>query len=385
MYGLALLIWFMPLLLLGQEEQERFWELSGYQKNLQTWLFLNDFPEDDFLLDNLLHNRLNFTWYPREDWRLRADLRSRAFFGDLVKADPGFADQIENINNDYFDLSWVLVDSRSWVVHTMLDRAYLEYSKDEWEVRLGRQRVNWGISAIWNPNDIFNTYDFTDFDYEERPGSDAFRIRYFTGFASSLEFAVSFFDQWDEAVVAGLWKFNRSSYDFQVLGGYVEGDLVLGGGWAGNLGNAGFKGEASYFYPVIEEREKAFSFTAGLDYAFGSGLYLNTGYLYNSLGATNANISGLFVFQPSAKNLYPYRHAILIQASYPVSPLLNAGMVAIYSPVEVHPLFVNPTFSISMGTNWDLDLIGQLSFNENKDGKYVGPVQAVFIRIKYSY
>lgn len=372
-------------LLHGQDNKERNWQLTGYQKDLQTWLFLNDLPSDDFLQDNLLHNRLNFTWFSGEAWRLRADLRTRAFFGDVVQADPKFADRIGDANNDYLDLSVVLVDSRSWVIQTMLDRLYLEYSAEKWEVRLGRQRINWGISTIWNPNDIFNAYDFTDFDYEERPGSDALRLRYFTGFASSLEMAARLFDRWEEAIVAGLWKFNKGSYDIQLLGGYVTGDFVIGGGWAGNLGNAGWKGEVSWFLPQQEENEQSFALTTGWDYVFPSGFYLNNGYLYNSQGVTNADISGLFVFDLSAKNLYPYRHAVFVQGVYPLSPLVNLGGAIIYSPVEVHPLFINPTCTISMGTNWDLDLIGQLTFNENVQGNYVGPVQAVFVRVKYSF
>lgn len=39
----------------------------------------------------------------------------------------------------------------------------------------------------WNPNDWFNTYNYFDFDYEERPGTDAIRVRvYFKDGMSSL-------------------------------------------------------------------------------------------------------------------------------------------------------------------------------------------------------
>ena len=82
--------------------------------------------------------------------------------------------------------------------------------------------------------------------------------------------------------------------------------------------------------------------------------------------------------------LYPYRHALFVQSSGSITPLLTTGVAIIYSPVAVHPLFINPTFTLSIANNWDLDLIGQLIFNEEA-GKFTSPIQAVFLRLKYSY
>lgn len=381
--------------LFAQEDslpQPKRWEISGYVKNLQTLLFFNEaYPDfqqfklvDTFLQDNLIHNRFNVKYYPNEHWTIAAECRNRIFFGDLVRSNPAYAASVDNANNDYFDLSWVWLNDNGFVGHTMLDRLYAEYSNEKWEIRLGRQRLNWGIGTVWNPNDIFNAFSFTDFDYEERPGSDAFKIKYYTGLASSIEIAAKAFDRWNEGVVAGLWRFNYRAYDFQLLAGYAEGYWVGGGGWAGNIRNAGFKGELTYFYPDEKSKDEAFAMTLGLDYAFNNSLYFNTGYLYNSLGAINADLTGLFNFQLSARNLYPYRHALFVQCAYPFTPLLNGGMAIIYSPVSSHALFVNPTLTLSVKENWDIDAVGQLIF-QNKTDKYNSPIQAIFVRLKWSY
>ena len=375
----------------AQEEKVRNWSVNGYVKNMQTLLFFNEsFPGgqqgklvDTFLQDNLIHNRLNFRWQIHENLNFRGDLRTRIFYGDLVQATPDYGSLVDDINNDYLDLSVVLLDDNSWVMHSMIDRFYFEYMKDNWEVRLGRQRINWGISTVWNPNDIFNAFAFTDFDYEERPGSDALRVKYYTGFASSIEIAVRAFDDFDEATIAGLWRFNKWNYDFQLLAGYSYQDLVFGGGWAGNLGNAGFKGEFTYFSPLEEDQEEAFALTGGVDYSFSNAIYASVGYLYNSQGVNNASATGLFDFELSARNLYPYRHALFAQASYPLTPLVGGGLALIYSPVEVHPLFINPTLTYSIKENWDIDLVGQLTFD--KEEEYRSPIQAVFLRLKWSY
>lgn len=364
--------------------------VSGYLKNLQTLLFFNhsypDFQQfalvDTFLQDNLIHNRLNFEYNINDNWNIRADVRSRIFFGDLVKSNPHYADQIDNANNDYFDLSAVLLNKNSFVIHTMLDRLYLEYLGQKWEFRVGRQRINWGISTVWNPNDIFNAFSFTDFDYEERPGSDAIRVKRYLGFASSIEIAAKAFDTWEEATVAVMYKFNAKGYDFQILTGVSNKDWVIGGGWAGNLKDAGFKGEATYFLPM-DAGKNSFAATFTLDYVFSNSLYGNVGYLYNSNGETKGDVTGLFNFQLSAKNLYPYRHAVFIQASYPFTPLLNGGAAIIYSPVKSQALFINPTLTYSLAENWDLDLVGQIVLNQAQH--YTSPIQALFLRIKWSY
>jgi len=273
-----ILVALFPLVSFGQEEKPKNWSLSGYVKNLQTVIIQDvSIPQIGFdttlvLNDNLIHNRLNFKWYPNENWTFKADLRTRLFFGEIVKSTPNYGELVGDANNDFFDLSVLLVDQPSFVAHTMLDRLYLEYVKGNWEVRLGRQRINWGINTIWNPNDIFNAFAFTDFDYEERPGSDALRVQYYTGFASSIEVAVKAFDKWEDAVAAAMIKFNKWNYDFQILTGVVNEEWVIGGGWAGNIKNASFKGELSYFQSFDEMVDNSFAATFGMDYSFKKGL-----------------------------------------------------------------------------------------------------------------
>lgn len=367
----------------GQEKEQN-WALSGYIKNLQTGIFQNHPAGDSYLQDNLIHNRLNFKWFPDEHWTFRAELRTRVFYGDVVLANRDFADLVDDANNDYFDLSLILFDGKSWVGHTMLDRLYVEYNKNDWEIRLGRQRINWGINTVWNPNDVFNAFAFTDFDYEERPGSDALTIKKYTGIASSVELAVNLADRLDETVIAGRWQLNQWNYDFQLIGGYMQDSWLLGAGWAGQINLIGFKGEWSYFLPIEEELPTSFALSLGFDYIFEKGLYLNLGYLYNSNGSLSDGIDNLFNFELSAQNLYPYRHAVFLQATTAISPLVSTGLAIIYSPVAVHPVFLNPSFTVSIANNWDLDLIGQLVFNDTSRA-YTSPIQAIFLRTKFSF
>jgi hypothetical protein len=107
--------------------------------------------------------------------------------------------------------------------------------------------------------------------------------------------------------------------------------------------------------------------------------------LYNSNGQTDGSIISLFDFELSARNLYPYRWSTLTQASYPLTPLLNAGLALIYSPNTSHPLFANPSLSLSMAENWSLDLVGQVVMEKSDSQGYHSPLQAFFLRLKFSY
>ncbi len=381
---LTVVLFVTSLTLSGQEEEKPSpWKIQGYVKQLQSVFDIDGF--NTYLLDNLVHNRLNIRYEPSENFQVAVDFRNRLFYGDLLKLSPAYADQIEKGNNDFFDLSVHLVDRNDWLVNSTIDRAYLQYTKGLWEIRAGRQRINWGISTIWNPNDLFNAFAFTDFDYEERPGSDAVRIRYYRGFASSIEIAVSAGDTWNDRVAAALYKWNVAQYDFQVLAGFARQYWAIGGGWAGNLKTAGFKGEWTYFIPAAEvSGDQSLALTAAIDYVFSNSLYLSAGYLYNSNGKTGGTLSELFTFELSAQNLYPFRHAIVTSLAYPITPLLNSSLALIYSPVSSHPLFINPGLTLSVAQSWDLDLVGQLAFNKS-NGKYESPVAAGFLRLKFSF
>lgn len=393
---------FFFLLFLTTSAQERKYprlEVNGYIKNLQGLFFL-DQPEfrlnrsgntivldtinNPLLTDNFFHNRLNFRLDLQRKLRLRAALRTRLFYGEVVKVSPDFASTVADANNDYFDLSTIWLRHSSLIGHSVVDRFYLEWISGDWEVRLGRQRINWGVATVWNPNDIFNAYAYTDFDYEERPGSDALRVTRYFGFGNSLELAVRVFDDPEDAIAALLYRFRQGSYDLQLLAGVMQNDWALGGAWAGNIGQAGWKGEFTGFLPIDGEGETAFAAGVEADYTLQSGWYFQAGFLLNTNGSSNRRVAELFDFDLSAKNLYPYRFTTLLRASYPINPILNSGLAVLYSPNQTHPLFLNPTFSVSLAQNWDFDLVGQLVFEEGEEA-YGSPVQAVFLRLKYSF
>jgi hypothetical protein len=64
---------------------------------------------------------------------------------------------------------------------------------------------------------------------------------------------------------------------------------------------------------------------------------------------------------------------------------MNGNLAFIYSPSEAQALFINPTFTYSIKENWDVDFVGQLAFNDEGELGYRSPVQALFLRFKFSF
>ena len=395
------------------------WAFKGYLKNMSTFSWFPAF-EDTLWYDNLTHNRLNLAWYPNNDFTVIVEMRNRLFLGSSVTADlyPGYdyAKLIDS-NNDYFDLSYT-VSNENAVLNLMFDRLYVQWVKNDWEIKLGRQRINWGVNLAWNPNDWFNAYSFFDFDYEERPGSDALRVTYYTGVASSVEVAAKIADSPDDFVAAGMYKINKYNYDIQFLGGLAQGDISLGTGWAGNLGLASLKGELTYFIPVIDTEANSnylkkilppleyiydaegnriklsdkygslFLAAISVDYSFKNSLYLNGSVMYNSNGDYDTNLFISAIGQQSVtftvRDLSPYPWSTFVQASYQFTPLLFGGGAIMFYPGS-NNFFVNPMLTYSIVQNLDIDAVGQFFYGTKQNGSYDAISKSVFVRVKWSF
>ena len=230
--------------------------LNGYVKNMQIVAFQN--VNSDWITGNLIHNRLDFTWYIKQSLKLTIGDRNRFFYGDFLKDITGY-DKTFETDDGVVKLSKNVIDWQSEVMNVTLDRANLDYTNGKFEITFGRQRINWGQTFVWNPNDIFNTYSYLDFDYEEKPGSDALRAQYYINSTDRAEIAFKENNE-KQVTAAGLYRFNKHSYDFQFLGGIFNNDyFMIGAGWSGEILNGGFRGEISYF-----KNNKKFSDSAGV-------------------------------------------------------------------------------------------------------------------------
>jgi hypothetical protein len=356
--------------------------VNGYIKYLEQISFVSDITNLQTL--DLLHNRLNFKYQPDDHFTFRLEVRNRIYYGNEVKNYPGFASLVTG-GDGTFDLSKNWVNSNSMLFNSTIDRASAEYVNGKWDVTLGRQRINWGISTVWTPNDIFNTFNFFDFDYEERPGADAARVQYNLTPSSSLDAAFSPGKTTAQNVGALMYHFNKWGYDFQAFSGVYRQNFTAGAGWAGNIKDAGFKGEVTYFAPGHGGADSAsVAATISFDYAFKNGIYVMVSGLYNKLGKDSLiNIAQLTTATLSAKNIFPFKYTLFSEITYSFSPIFKASLGGMFS-LSGNSLIILPTVTYSISDNWVLDLIGQ-SFYSQQDGGYKPLGNSIYLRLKWGF
>jgi hypothetical protein len=362
----------------GQDSmiKEPKWTVSGYVKEMGWLRFDKDLGDINFT--NLLHNRVNIKWKPSKSIIGRIDIRNRYYWGKDVEQIPGFKDRLRN-NNENFNLSALGFKSKSTIFYSNIERAWLELKKSQWNVRVGRQRINWGITNTWNPNDIFNTYNFLDFDYEERPGSDALNLKYNTNEFSHIELAMAATN--NSSIVAAKYFINFKNYDLQWIAGSYKGHFTTGIGWAGSITDVGFKGEAQYFSG--KGAVSNLNITIEADYILKNGLYISTAMLYNENGFNEPLTDWSRInFEASPQNLMPAKWNWLINASKEVNPLFSGTLSIIYAP-RVNMLILFPTIRYNIITNLDADLVWQSFFSELQSFQAIS--HTGYLRLKYSF
>lgn len=361
-------------------EVRKVWEVRGYVKNLQSLIYNQNL--DSLVTSNLIHNRINIRWNPSSKFTGGIEFRNRLFWGEDVRLTPNFSDKIRN-NNEVIDASFIWFETESMLLETNVDRFWLEYNENAWEARIGRQRINWGINTTWNPNDIFNTYNFLDFDYEERPGRDAVKVCYHLTEMSNIELAAAGGDYDDESVAAIKYFTNHWNYDFQFLVGIYHEILTLGTGWSGSIKDAGFKGEFQYF-ASHRDTSSQINLTMEIDYLLKKGWYVNGGFLFNSTGINDPiNYLDELNFQLTPQRLMPTKWNTIITVAKEITPLLSANLSTIYSP-STNLLIALPSLKYNLATNLDFEIIWQ-SFFAEQSKSFNGITHTGFIRLKWSF
>jgi len=357
-------------------------DISGYIKELGQLSVSNSFGTIHY--DNIIHHRIENTWSFADHWELEADLRTRLLSGFTVNNRPGLK-QVYERDSNYFDLSWVWFSNDIGLMHSQIDRVYLSYFNGPWEATAGRQRLNWSRTFVWSPNDLFNNFAYLDFDYEERPGTDAINLQYNWSYASSIQVAGQLGHSWNESVIAGMLRTNWGTYDIQLIGGHYQNNITLGTGWAGYLGDAGFKGEVSYFHPERNffDRRGHITATTGFDYMFSNGLYLQSEILYN--GGYQKRVAPLanLTQPPSADNLFIAKTGFFVDGSYEISPLVS-GQLGFMGSFDRSIFIAIPQVSISVTENLDFLLLSQLLKGTTLNQSIETP-NLFFFRLKYSY
>jgi hypothetical protein len=365
---------------LPQEEQKKL-TMNGYITTMQSAMF--DSLSGPVIFDNLLHNRLNFKGHINRNIIVAAEVRNRLFTGDMARSGPSYNAML-GADQGLIDMSWNIVTENSFFINSTIDRLWIDLNYNKFQVRLGRQRINWGQTFVWNPNDIFNAYSFFDFDYVERPGSDAIRIQYFPSWSSAIELAVKA-DSDDDITAAGLYRFSKWGYDIQFLAGLSNSsDIVAGAGWSGAIKSVSFRGEGTWFHPAesFSDTSGTVIITAGTDKIFENNSMLQFQVMYCNNPLRLKDFNSFYSGNLSARDLAFSEFSAFGSFTWAATPLVNLTASAMWFP-DLKGYFAGPSVEYSLAENVDCSLIWQ-HFN-SRIGETRTRINLAFLRIKYSF
>ncbi|MDC0708561.1 hypothetical protein POL68_08775 [Stigmatella sp. ncwal1] len=168
-----------------------------------------------------------------------------------------------------------------------VDRAFIDYRFEKWDLRIGRQAINMGSALIWNPIDLVDFNTALNFAVEKR-GVDSARAAISLTPTSRVLGLVAFPDGKALSLLRGetllgstglaLLAADDRRRDEQIIGVDVKGDLWVGY-WVEGAVHLPREGKASYRVVV------------GVDYSFTvlERLTLSAQYYRDSSGGTGVD------------------------------------------------------------------------------------------------
>jgi len=168
-----------------------------------------------------------------------------------------------------------------------IERLYLDSFFESFDLRIGRQAVNWGSALIWNPTDLFREVFLTDY-WAERKGINAAKFYVplsgnshltavvATGDTSGVDnrYGLKLGTTWKESDLAAVFMDDTVS-DRLVWGLDIKGQFKIGY-WL----------EAAWFAPKDKDLDEHLEAVVGVDYSFPvkGGLILQAQYYHDGSG-----------------------------------------------------------------------------------------------------
>lgn len=320
-------ILFFLIYSLGYSQYE--FDFSGYISTLPIYQINNNqisqlYNIDRTLFIDLSRIRLRPTLYLWDNARINLEYEVSSLYFNSSGI-ISFSTDTKN-KRQLVDLNCNLANEEHFITNHFIDRLYFHQGFDFGELRIGRQRISWGTGRIWNPNDLFNPINPASFYKIEKDGADVISFKLFLGSFSDLHFVFNPQEVFKESNYAIRYRTNFSEFDFSLMAGRFDSQIIGGMDFAGNLLDAGVRGE----FVFSGKNDNSFTFfiksILGIDYQLTSELYALVEYHYNGQGTTD-KMNYQFDKLIAGEILNLNQNYIFTMFSYIFSPLLNFSLL----------------------------------------------------------
>jgi len=352
-------------------------EFRGYAKNLglrSSSILTNE----AYVLDV---SRLRTRGLLTVGERLHAEawLDTELLLGSFLKT-PEFVLDQSLARSTFLDLDWTIADGSEYVLRQHLFRVFATLYVGQAQVTVGRQRIAWGTGFAWNPTDLLNPFNPGAIELNEKSGVDAVYLRIPLGTFSSVEAVVAPGRQQRTGSAALRAGTNWREYDVSVMGGLFREDWVLGGDFAGYVGNAGLRGEAAYTWR--KEGRNYLRAVLNADYNIAGGYYVLVEAYFNGQG-TRAKEEYDLEALLSGETFNLAREYLAASVSKSITPLFNAALYSLVN-LDDRSSLVGPSLFYSLGENLELSA-GTYVFVGASDTEFGAQKHIVFASLQYYF
>lgn len=302
-------------------------ELSGYTVHYPSYQYLDPAAARAFGIDRnsaavLSRVRLKPEILFADGGAIKIEYEISGLYSS---SEPLFPVPVEATNRQLLDLTWNPMAKDHYILIHTLDRCYYHYAPSFGEIVLGRQRVSWGTGRIWNPTDLFNPINPASFEKIEKDGADAISLKIYLGPFSDIQMVLQPQETLEETNGGLRLRTHEGEYDFSLVGGYFDGRIAAGGDFAGNLLQAGVRGEGVASFDPDESESGFAKFILGIDQQFTPKLYALLEYHFNGEGRERPEEYEIDrLGRGEIINLG--RHFLFVQADYLIHPLWNLSL-----------------------------------------------------------
>lgn len=358
----------------GAQAQVR---LSGYAKNLGI-RSSSFFTNEAYLLDVSrlrLRTRLDASsQFHAEVW-LDTELLLGSFLGT---PDYTFSQGLERTT--FLDLDWTVEAGRRHLLRQQLFRAFATLYVGQVQLTAGRQRIAWGTGFAWNPTDLLNPFNPAAIELGEKAGVDAAYASVPLGDFSRIEAVVAPGRRRHQTSAALRASTNVSEYDVAALVGRFREDVVLGGDFAGYVGNAGLRGEAALTFADGGRRYLRAILNA--DYSFPGGYYALAELYFNGSG-TSDKAAYDFAALLRGAGFNVARHYGATSVARAITPLLGASFYSLAN-FDDRSALVGPALTYSLAEDLELSLAAYF-FLGAADTEFGRQAHAFFGTVQYYF
>ncbi|OGW85421.1 MAG: hypothetical protein A3A81_02915 [Omnitrophica bacterium RIFCSPLOWO2_01_FULL_45_10b] len=394
--ALVLLILF-PAMVFGADFTNIKTDVSGYVKSLnfvtRTSLLTPEFvdrptafaKENSNVFNSLERARFQIrTSVPMKNNKravLKIDYDHQPYFGTFVSTGDFRTAKKQSEDRQFLDLSQTLVEEDNIFYEHRLYRASLAYESDLFDLEIGRQQIPWGVGHFFTPTDLFNPFNPTQIELEERDGVDAvnFTLKNTKGFKTQLVYTPGGRKLHPQRYLGRISR-DVKGYEIGILGGRVKRDHVIGTDLQGNVRGSAVRGE--FLFREAELEKDFFKFTVNADYNLPHNIYVLMEYHFNGQGRRDPDDYQIDRFirgeiQQLGKNF------LALSLGYDLTSLIRFEYRTIYNLNDTS-LFMRPEIQYELMSNVLLAAGSQLFVGANND-EFGRPKNLFFGEVKYSY